>query len=68
MIAEALYLTKIYAAVLVFAKRLFLRAAAFLWMSPLRAARSNSVTAVACVSADAPGARAFFNAVRRAER
>lgn len=37
-------------------------------MSPLRADRSRSFTARSFVSADAPGALAFFNAVRSAER
>ena len=51
-----------------FAMRLFCRAAAFLWMRPLRAARSRSVVATARTSADAPSTLAFLRAVRNAER
>src|SRR3954463_13637695 len=47
---------------------LLLRAALFRWMSPLRAARSSSFAAASLTSAVAPGALAFFSAVRRAER
>ncbi len=51
-----------------FAKWLFCRAAAFLWISPFRAARSSNLTAARRSSALAEGAFAFFNAVRNAER
>ena len=51
-----------------FAMRLFCRAAAFLWMRPLRAERSRSVIATARTSADAPSTLAFLRAVRSAER
>ena len=47
---------------------LLFRAALFRWMSPLRAARSSNFAAVSLTSAVAPGAFAFFRAVRRAER
>src|SRR5688500_15949773 len=48
--------------------RLLRRAAAFLWMSPFRAARSRRLTAPSCTSPVAPAARAFLSAVRSAER
>ena len=37
-------------------------------MRPLRAARSSSLAAASLTSAVAPGALAFFSAVRKAER
>lgn len=51
-----------------FAMRLLWRAAAFLWISPLRAALSSSVTATATSSPGAVSTCAFLRAVRRAER
>jgi hypothetical protein len=57
-----------YAAPTGFARRLFRRAAAFLWMSPFRAALSSSCTASVFTSGDASGAAAFLSAVRSAER
>jgi hypothetical protein len=44
------------------------RAALFLWISPLRAARSSRLTADTATSGVAPSARAFLSAVRRADR
>jgi hypothetical protein len=51
-----------------FASRLLWRAAAFLWINPLRAARSSRLTAASFSSAEAPVARACLRAVRKAER
>jgi hypothetical protein len=44
------------------------RAAVFLWIKPLRAARSRSLVAASLDSAEACGSFAFLSAVRRAER
>jgi hypothetical protein len=49
-----------------FARRLLCRAAAFLWISPLREARSRSLTA-ASLSSGLPAEDARFSAVRRAD-
>ena len=56
-----------YAAVF-FASRLLWRAAAFLWISPLAAARSSIRIAFWRSSALEPSAWAFFSAVRSADR
>lgn len=60
--------TQVAAAVARFASLLLWRAAAFLWIRPLRAARSSVVTASARASAVASLATAFLRAVRSAER
>ena len=49
-----------------FASRLLCRAAAFLWISPLREARSRSLTA-ASLSSAVPAEEARLSAVRRAD-
>jgi len=50
-----------------FASLLLWRAAAFLWISPFREARSSSLTAASFSSAEVPPV-ALLSAVRRAER
>ena len=47
---------------------LLLRAALLGWIKPFRAARSSKRVALSLISAVAPGAFAFFSAVRSAER
>lgn len=51
-----------------FASRDFCRAAAFMWMSPLRAARSSSCTAFALSAGDEASTFAVFIAVRSVAR
>ena len=66
------YVLRSYAFVLTYFASLDLfRAALFLWINPLRAARSSNLTAAAyaCVaSCFVPAARTRFSAVRRVER